>query len=271
MGKAIKVHLSNGKSTYCGITIHKNLEIAIKGELFFESNGKTIRFNCLCKNCVSIMVKQSKIYRNYIERVKSNESIVDYENRLPKSIRAMKAYCAKRKLNWNSANTKPSDKLQLQVKSNSAVINTFPQLTNEIPDPIKLELDKIDNLNRIAKGLKDDIKSVDDEIIELVNPIEIGEKTIKGKNRELRKSGVLPYIKKVDKSINRIQNEYPIAMVKGFGNNWKVIEEFSSMGNCNSANVKELTGWVPIAIAQKVYNQYVISRVSGNPEIYNLI
>lgn len=262
MSKSIRIHLGNGKNTYCGIVINKSLSIAVKGELFFESEGKTIRFNCLCKNCVSIMVKKSNIYRNYIERVKTNESIVDYENKLPKTIRAMKYYCAKRKLNWNNKNTNSIDKLQ--VKSNSAIINTFPQLTNEIPDPIKLELDKIDNLNLKIKGLKDDIKLTDDEIIELteeVNPIEIGEKTEKGIKRELRKKGVLPYIKKVDKSINRIQNELPIAMIRGFGGNWKVIEEFSSMGNCNSANVKELTGWVPITIAQKVYNQYVISRV----------
>jgi hypothetical protein len=262
MGKAIRTHLSNGKVTYCGIAIHKELPIAVKGELFFESKGETIRFNCLCKNCVSIMVKQSRIYRGYIERVKYNESIVDYENKLPKTIRAMKYYCAKRKLNWNKKNTNPIDKLQLQAKPNPIPNNPADKITNELIKKVSQTV-----LNQYVNTGNQSIEEtaiVADDIIELteeVNPIAIGEKTEKGIKRELRKSGVLPYIKKVDKTINRIQNEFPIAMVKGFGNNWKVIEEFSSMGNCNSANVKELTGWVPIAIAQKVYNQYVINRV----------
>lgn len=268
MGKAIRIHLSNGKNTYCGIVINKSLSIAIKGEMFFELESKPIKFNTICKNCVSIMVKKSVIYRAYIERIKYNESIVNYEDNLPKTKRAMKYYCAKRKLNWNIKNSAIESKLQ--VKSNP--IPSVPSTVQLIAD-IDKAIEKADSViakthtilnqyvNTGNQSIKETAITSEDEIIELTNPIAIGEKTDKGKNRELRKNGVLPYIKKVDKSINRIQNELPIAMVKGFGNNWKVIEEFSSMGNCNSANVKELTGWVPIAIAQKVYNQYVINRV----------
>lgn len=269
MGKAIRIHLSNGKNTYCGIVINKSLSIATKGEMFFELESKPIKFNTICKNCVSIMVKKSIIYRSYIDRVKYNESIVNYEDSLPKTIRAMKAYCSKRKLNWNIKNSAIESKLQ--SKSNPIPsVNSTVQLIADIDKAIEKADCVIAKthtiLNQYVNTGNQSIEelAITDEVIELteeVNPIEIGEKTIKGKNRELRKQGVLPYIKKVDKSINRIQNEHPIAIIRGFGGNWKVIEEFSSMGNCNSANVKELTGWVPIAIAQKVYNQCVINRV----------
>jgi hypothetical protein len=261
MGKAIRIHLGrDSKSTYCGIVINKNISIATRGEVFFEVDNNPIKFNCLCRNCVSLFAK-NKIYNHYIEKVKYNESIIAYEEKLPKSIRAMKYYCAKRKLNWNKKNTNPIEKLQAKVitRNDDFDSEAIKDLDNSFSTAINKIHNKIEAID-MGKSLSDSLLP-QEEIIELTNPIAIGEKTDKGINRELRKKGILPYFKKVDKSIDRISNGLPIAMIRGFGNCWKVIEEMSSMSNCNASHVKELSGWVTIELAQKIYNQYVINRV----------
>lgn len=260
MGKAIRKHIGKGnaKQTYCGIVINKTLPMVNKGENFFESENKPVRLDCICKNCVSLFAKSNVIYRNYIEKVKANEAIVKYEDNLPKSIRAMKYYCAKRQLNWNNKNTKPIDKLQAKTKP--AIEKNQEQIAIE-----RIEKNFVNSDKEAIERITSIIKDTKDEIIELTEEIAIpGEKSIKGKARELRKQGLLPVTmnwKHIPETIDRIEDGHPIAIVKGFNNSWKVIEEFCSINNCNNSNVKELTGWVDFQLARKVYNQAIINRV----------
>jgi hypothetical protein len=262
MGKAIRIHLAkDGKLTFCGIAINKNIPIAKKGENFFELEGKPIRFvEHICKNCGSLFAKSNVIYRNYIERVKSNESLIAYEDKLPKTMRTMKLYCAKRKLNWNK-NSKLTDKLQ--ANSNTS---KFEEVKKSINDSFDPAIESAFEAHQEKQFEKEFTNSNNEEIIELtevVNPIAIGQKSEKGKARELRKKGLLPVInwKQIPEAIDRIEDGHPIAIVRGFRNTWKVVEEFCSIGNNNNSMVRELTGWVPIELARKVYNQAIMNRV----------
>jgi hypothetical protein len=257
MSKAIRIHLAkDGKTCFCGLVINKQLQIASKGENFFELDNKPIRFNGICKNCGSLFAK-NPIYRNYLEKVKYNESIVEIQDKLPKTIRSMRYYCSKRRLNWNSKNTKPIDKLStLQAKPNTEI--------ETIPIDSEIVLNKYVNTgNQTEKELN--ITNKTDEIIELTEVVNKPiEKTDKGKMRELRKQGLLPNSlnwKQIPEAIDRIEDGHPIAIVKGFNNSWKVIEEFTGINNSNNSCVKELTGWVPIELARKIYNQAIINRI----------
>jgi hypothetical protein len=129
--------------------------------------------------------------------------------------------------------------------------------------------EEVIELTDVVGGTIDPIPAIDPAIEKaaIANsiPTEIDSvaRTEKGLKRELRKAGLLPNeFKKVDKSIGRIQDGMPIAIINGFGNCWKVIEEFTSIGNCNGSNVKELSGWVQLDMARKIYNQALIARLS---------